>query len=168
MLAAELEDLMRHMEWADSLVWNAVLALPEAQSDSDLRVRLHHMHTVQWVYLQIWRGEPIDMRDLSSFENLRAMHAWVRDYYRNVPDYYATVDAEALGRDVQLPWSDHLVERWGSARSTTLAETILQVNYHTTYHRGQINSRLRQLDGEPPLTDFIAWIWMDRPAAEWQ
>jgi uncharacterized damage-inducible protein DinB len=168
MLPGYLQDLMRHMEWADCLVWNSVLTLPDAQSDSDMRERLHHMHTVQWVYLQIWRGEPIDMRDLLSFKDLRAMHAWVRDYYHTVPDYFATVDAEALGQEVQLPWSDHLVERWGSARPTTLAETILQVNYHTTYHRGQVNTRLRQLGGEPPLTDFIAWIWMGRAAAEWE
>ena len=26
---------------------------------------------------------------------------------------------------------------------------------------------LRELGGEPPLTDFVAWIWLDRPPADW-
>ena len=48
----------------------------------------------------------------------------------------------------------------------TLAETALQVAMHSTYHRGQVNARLRQIGGEPPLVDFIAWIWFGRPAPE--
>jgi hypothetical protein len=51
--------------------------------------------------------------------------------------------------------------------SPTLAETILQVASHSTYHRGQVNTRLRQLGAEPPLVDYVAWIWFDRPAADW-
>jgi uncharacterized damage-inducible protein DinB len=38
---------------------------------------------------------------------------------------------------------------------------------HSTYHRGQVNARLRELGIEPPLTDYIAWIWFGRPEAEW-
>jgi uncharacterized damage-inducible protein DinB len=49
----------------------------------------------------------------------------------------------------------------------TLAETMLQVASHSTYHRGQVNARLRELAGEPPLVDYIAWIWFGRPAPEW-
>jgi uncharacterized damage-inducible protein DinB len=38
---------------------------------------------------------------------------------------------------------------------------------HSSYHRGQVAQRLRELGEEPPLSDFIAWIWMDRPGADW-
>jgi uncharacterized damage-inducible protein DinB len=50
----------------------------------------------------------------------------------------------------------------------TVAETMLQVAMHTTYHRGQLNKRLRELGGEPPLIDFIVWIWLGKPKAEWK
>jgi uncharacterized damage-inducible protein DinB len=50
---------------------------------------------------------------------------------------------------------------------TTMRETMLQVAMHSTYHRGQVNARLRELGAEPPLTDYIAWLWMGKPAAEW-
>ena len=51
--------------------------------------------------------------------------------------------------------------------TTTVGETTLQVPMHTVYHRGQVNARVRALGGEPPLVDYIAWLWLGRPAPEW-
>jgi hypothetical protein len=34
-------------------------------------------------------------------------------------------------------------------------------------HRGQINARLRTLGAQPPLVDYIGWIWFGKPRAEW-
>ena len=77
------------------------------------------------------------------------------------------MDDASLAGPVTLPWADELVKRFGSAAPATLAETILQVAMHTAYHRGQIATRLRELGGEPQSTDFIMWIWMRRPEADW-
>jgi uncharacterized damage-inducible protein DinB len=168
MLPEELRGLVRHMEWADAVVWRSVLALPQAHSDTGMRECLHHVHVVQWAYLHIWRDEPIDMPDVSSFEDLRAIRAWARECYSQALEYLDSLEAEMLERQVRFPWAEQLVERFGSAKSATLAETILQITSHTTYHRGQINTRLRELGGEPPLADFIAWIWMGKPNAKWE
>jgi len=46
-------------------------------------------------------------------------------------------------------------------------ETLMPVASHSTHHRGQVCARIRELGSEPPLTDFIAWIWSSRPAASW-
>ena len=167
MLLEKLNEIVRHMEWADALVWNSVLSLPEAGSDARLRDCLYHVHTVHWAYLQIWRDDRLEIPDAASFEDLGAIHAWGRDYYRQASAYLENLDPETLQRRVHFPWSQQLVERWGVAQPATLMETILQVALHSTYHRGQVNTRLRELGAEPPLTDFIAWIWMGRPAAEW-
>jgi uncharacterized damage-inducible protein DinB len=43
----------------------------------------------------------------------------------------------------------------------------MQVISHSGYHRGQVNARLRAVDGKPTLVDYIAWIWFDRPTARW-
>ena len=171
MLASELQVLVRHMEWADSLVWKSVLALPEAHSDTHLHERLHHVHAVQWAYLQIWSGESVDWRDASSFADLRAIHSWARQYYCRLPEHFDTLEAEALERQIEFPWAEQLVERWGSGGSphpATMRETILQITSHTTHHRAQVCTRVRELGGEPPLIDFIAWIWMGKPAPAWE
>jgi uncharacterized damage-inducible protein DinB len=168
MLPQELRGLVRHMEWADALVWRSVLAVPQAHTDTRMRESLYHLHVVQWAYLHIWRGEPLDAPELESFKDLTAVHAWGHDYYRQALPYLDTLELEELQRQVQFPWAEQLAERFGSARPATLAETILQITSHTMYHRGQVNTRVRELGGEPRLADFIAWIWMGRPDAEWE
>jgi uncharacterized damage-inducible protein DinB len=156
------------MEWADALVWRSVLSLPQAHSDTRMRECLYHVHVVQWAYLQIWRDEPIDVPDAPSFEDLRAIHAWGHEYYGQALEYLDSLEAAALERQIEFPWAEQLVERFGSPKPATLGETIFQITSHTTYHRGQVNTRLRELGGEPPLADFIAWIWLGKPDAEWE
>ncbi len=160
--------LMRHMEWADALVWNSVLAVPRAHSDNRIRDCLYHLHVVQWAYLHIWREVSPEVPDMSSFEGLPAIHAWGREYHRQVADQLDLLNEDALGRLIRFPWAEQLVKRFGSPAPVTFAETILQITAHTTYHRGQVNMRLRELEAEPPLTDFIAWVWMGKPRAGWE
>jgi uncharacterized damage-inducible protein DinB len=157
--------LFQHAEWADALVWRAVLGL--GGEDPELKEKLHHMHVVQSVYLAVWRAEPVAPPALETFASLAALREWGRRFYGDVFPYLSGLAPDAGPREVQLPWRDHLVERYGIVRPTTWAETALQVNLHSTYHRGQVNSRLRALGAGPPLTDFIVWIWMGRPAADW-
>jgi uncharacterized damage-inducible protein DinB len=162
---AECRALMGQTEWADSLVWQSVLSLPK--EDAELHAKLHHLHMVQWAYLHIWRGEAVKPREPGTFATRRALRDWAREYYRELPSYLASLSAADLAREVRFPWADHLVRRFGKARAATWVESLLQVAMHSVYHRGQVARRLRELGAEPPLTDYIAWIWMDRPAADW-
>jgi uncharacterized damage-inducible protein DinB len=38
---------------------------------------------------------------------------------------------------------------------------------HSAHHRGQINVHLRELGIAPPLVDFIIWVCLGKPPAEW-
>ena len=53
------------------------------------------------------------------------------------------------------------------AAVTTLGETVFQVWAHTTAHRAQVNTRLRDAGVTPPLVDYIGWLWAGRPQADW-
>lgn len=167
MRAQRIEDLFRHMEWADSVVWAEALRRPETATDGRLRELFHHVHSVHRAYLQIWSGEAIEVPELDTFEDTAAVRAWGREFYRRVPELLDRFEAEGLDGTVDLPWADRLVERFGYARPVTVEETALQVALHSTYHRGQVNARLRELGGEPPLTDYVAWLWMGRPEPAW-
>jgi uncharacterized damage-inducible protein DinB len=162
---ADCRALLGHMEWADALVWQAVSARP--QEDAELRTKLHHLHAVQWVYLHVWRNEAVKQREPGAFATPLALRDWAREYYLELPAYLADLRQTDLAHEVRFPWGDHLVQRFGQARSATLADGVLQVALHSGYHRGQVARRLRELGLEAPLTDFIAWVWMDRPAADW-
>ena len=162
---ADCKALLSHAEWADALVWKA--ALSSGQEDDELRAKLHHLHLVQWAYLHIWRAEQVRPRELSTFPTLAGIRGGAREYYRELPSYLGALSDPDLGSEVRIPWADRLVQRFGRARPTTLAESVLQVALHSSYHRGQVVRRLRELAVEAPLSDFLAWIWLDRPEADW-
>ena len=169
MHAADLLPLMRHMEWADALMWRAVHALsPHAAADPALHGRLFHIHLVQQAFLALWRGAPLaELPDPAQFPDREALAAWARPYYAEATTLVAAADAAALARPVTVPHSERLAPPGGTVTPATLAETILQVTSHTTYHRGQVATQLRALGGEPPLTDLIVWVWLGRPAPAW-
>jgi uncharacterized damage-inducible protein DinB len=165
---ASLRDLYRHMEWADSVVWAAVRATPAAETDPRLKILLQHLHMVQQAFLGVWTERPAGLRTADDFACLGDVEAWARPYYAEAHAFLAQQEDEALAAAQPLPWAALLVSHLGRVPcQTTRGETMLQVASHSTYHRGQINVRIRELGGEPPLVDYIAWLWLGRPAAVW-
>jgi uncharacterized damage-inducible protein DinB len=167
MVLSEYRTLLWHMEWADSLIWKTVLSVAAVQQDQPTRERLHHFHSTQWAYLQIWRGELIRIPDLATFADLQSLGVWARDYHRELATYADALQDATLQRTIEFPWAAQLSKRFGSVAPATLAETILQIVLHTTHHRAQVATGLRAVGSEPPMMDFIAWVWMGRPAAVW-
>jgi uncharacterized damage-inducible protein DinB len=69
---------------------------------------------------------------------------------------------------MRLPWVGWIEQQSKQTLApTTLGETILQVISHSTHHRAQANTRLRMVGAEPPMVDYIAWLWRGRPKPEW-
>lgn len=162
-----IQELFRQMEWADSRIWAALRALPEAAEDSVLRARLHHIHMVQRAFLQVWRGVPYEPQ-ASGFSDNTSLLNWALEYYPEVMKYIGDLSEEDLERPVVMPWIKMFEARMGrEADIPTLHETLIQVAMHSAYHRGQVNTRLREIGAEPPLTDYIAWIWLGKPQPDW-
>lgn len=155
------------MEWADALIWSTVMASPKDSSDSILRERLYHIHCVQHAFLQIWKKEELDLPGPDSFQDTASLQKWAREYYYHAKHYFSMIEETTLEHLIQLPWRSSLEKRYDEVHPVTLANTVIQVATHTIYHRGQINTRLREIGGTPPLTDFIAWIWSGKPGPDW-
>jgi len=170
MLSIEaLRELTQHMEWADATVWRSVLAHDGAGKDSRLRDLLTHLHLVQRLFLMVWRNEPLlPIRSFGDFKEIAELRNRATSCYPELREFLGTLDGEALTRPILMPFVPEQEKRLGTTFDTpTLAETIFQVTSHSTYHRGQVNARLREVGGEPPLVDYIAWVWFGRPAADW-
>ncbi len=162
-----LQDLLQQMEWADAEVWRAVLSCPEAARDKKLLDYLHHLHAVQLSFLRAWRGEPFDV-NFPEFSNAGDMMKWAQESYAKAHAFVAHARDEQLAQVLVLPWVGFVEQRMGqAAQATTLGETIIQVAMHSAYHRGQVNARLREVGGTPPLVDYIFWVWLGRPATAW-
>jgi len=163
----DLNDLFRHMEWADASVWRAVLA-SDARADTKLRELFYHVHMVQRAFLRVWQGET-QYTGFPTFEDNSSLIEWARGYY---PDAFAQLKSwtsDDLAKPLNVPWASMVEKLLGrSPADTTLGQTAQQVALHSLYHRGQVNARLRELGGEPPLVDYIAWLWLGRPQADWK
>jgi uncharacterized damage-inducible protein DinB len=164
---SSLNDLYRHMEWADAAVWDAALGCDNAREDERLRNLFHHLHLVQRAYLRAWHGEPHET-PYPIFDDAKSLMMWRRSCYGEISDYLGTVTDEQLSKPFQIPWTDIVEQELGRAPGPiTLAEMMLQVALHSLYHRGQINLRLREVGGQPPKVDYVVWVWLGRPAANW-
>jgi uncharacterized damage-inducible protein DinB len=163
----ELRDLYRHMEWADAAVWRAVCESESALGDEKLREGFYHLHLVQRAFIRAWRNEPANAA-FPTFADPTQVRTWGRSYYDEIFSYLESVSDEKIAQPMKLPWAEFVTQQLGRApASITIGETMLQVPLHSLYHRGQINARLREVGGEPPTVDYIVWIWLERPAANW-
>lgn len=160
-------DLLLHMEWADARVWNAALAVPGLAGNDRLRERLHHFHATQWAYLQLFQGRPIEIPELRDLPDLRSVGRWARGFYQALPAVRDGLDEARLDRTVTFPWADQIAERLGNAGPSTMGDCLVQLALHTAHHRGQVATQLREAGSDVPLTDFIAWVWLSRPAPQW-
>ena len=155
----EFRDLMTHMEWADAQTWRAIRDLPSAQSDERIKWLCHHSHLVQSIYLQAWRGDAFQLTELTAYPDLAAIEAWARPYYPVVARLHTVDESRSASR--WIPWSAMIAEKFGTVLPATLSESAWQVR--TRYHRGR-STRIREIGGEPPLVDFLYWVWSGRPA----
>jgi uncharacterized damage-inducible protein DinB len=163
-----LLDLLRHMEWADARVWAAIPAA--VTDDARLRELLRHTHTVQYAFLTIWTRGDLDalFSTSESLSSLVGVREWATGYYARANAVVGGASDQELGTTVELPWAAQVADYLGfTPGPTSLAETIVQVTSHSTYHRGQVNARLRELGVTPPPVDYIAWLWGGRPAPSW-
>ena len=162
-----LAELYRHMEWADASAWAAVLASEGGRNDQKLRDYFYHLHVVQRAFLRTWRGE-LRETPYPTFGDAPSLMLWGRTYYGEALAQLALMSEERLSEPMPLAWASMVERVLGRAPEvTTVGDTVLQVALHSMYHRGQINARLREVGGEPPLVDYIAWVWMGRPVPGW-
>ncbi len=166
-----IRELFQYMHWADAEVWRAVSETAKAAGDTLLRARLFHLHTVQHGFLAVWQRIPIDFNHLpkpEDFSNLRELAGYGADYHKKVTEYLTDLKEADMNATSNLPWVPVVEAKFGKTlQSTTLWDNLIQVAMHTQHHRGQVNTRVRELGGEPPTIDFIAWAWHGKPDAKW-
>jgi uncharacterized damage-inducible protein DinB len=159
-----LIDLYRHQEWADAELWRACESHAGALTDRALWHRLHHIHIVQRFFLAVARGENVHAMKITKPEDYvtpDALKSEAKHSHRDAASFLDSSEPDALKRAVNIPWFKE------PPLDLPLEQALLQAALHSHYHRGQNATRLRELGGVPPLTDYIVWLWKGRAAAEW-
>lgn len=124
-------------------------------SFGSLKGTVVHILDGEWHWLQLWQRKPRTRRPTpEDFADAAA-----------VADAFPQLEQEQR-EFIEGLTDDLLQERWKVRDSEyPLAQLIQHVVNHSTYHRGQIATLLRQLGHTPPPTDFGLFLYETKSTA---
>lgn len=161
--------LTRYSAWANSLIFDAVAALPQGEATKPRRTLFQNIvHTLNHIYV-------IDLIFQAHLEGRE--HAFTA---RNTPGH---PPLDELWRSQQaldawyVAWSDRITDSeldqevtftfvGGGQGTMTRAEILLHLVNHTTYHRGFVADMFYQIPARPPTTDLTVFLRDVRPALD--
>jgi uncharacterized damage-inducible protein DinB len=160
MTTHEAKQLFDYNAWANARMFSAAEALtaeqleaPLVSSFPSLKATLSHIVVTEWVWLRRWRGE-----------SPTAAPAWAEEpSLRELKSQLADIEAERasfLAGRTDADLEDVISYRGGDGQAFAhpLPDLIRHVVNHSTYHRGQLVTLLRQLGHTPPSTDFTRYL----------
>jgi len=158
-----LHELYAHQEWADAMHWHAFEDFPAALADTAIRSRLHHIHLVQSAFLWVTRDPTAKfvITKVEDYPDMAELKTFARKYHSEMSATLGAIDEARLAETVEVPW-------FRPPLKISVRHALTQAAMHSHYHRGQNATRLRELGGVPPGTDFIEWLRQGQPAARWR
>lgn len=156
-----LTELYGHQEWADAEQWRAFESHPAALQDKAIRERLLHIHLVQHAFLWLLgpRSQQFEVKKIEDFASISDLKKYARGGLSQLNAFVKDLDPQHA-ETIEVPW-------FKPPAKITIRQALMQAAMHSHYHRGQDATRLRELGGVPPTTDFIIWLHKGQPAAEW-
>lgn len=162
-MLTELLELYDYNRWANDRTLGAVARLSEEElhrplgnSFPSVFETVCHILMAEWIWLERWEGRsPKKGPEIPDWRSLMAGWSAVVDRQRNYleglnePDLTAIVEYRTMA---------------GVESASPLWQLLRHVVNHSTYHRGQVTTLLRQLGAEAVATDLI-FYYRDRPAA---
>ena len=156
---ATIQEMYRYNQWANHRVRQALAKLPHEDFTRDLgnsypslRDTAVHIAWAEWIWLERWKGtSPRSVFQVSDFPTVDALETKWSEVERGQVTLLDTLPAERL-RDV-VPY----VNLQGHTWRYPLWRQMVHVVNHSTYHRGQLTTMLRQVKAQVVTTDFLVY-----------
>ncbi len=156
----EIRDLYAYGAWANARTFDAVQAAPAAVADAEvvssfpsIRATLAHLIGSEWVWRRRGLGEsPTAVPAWVSQDDVAALRRQLKAVERERADWLARLTASDLVRVVAYR------NLAGTPFAEPLSEQLRHVVNHSSYHRGQVTTLLRQAGQTPRDTDLITFI----------
>lgn len=157
----EVRRLFSYTEWANARIVECVRGLSQEQltrhvesSFPSIRDTLAHIVMAEWVWLRRWHGESPTQRpqwtlDAPSLDTIVENLAAVQ---RERAQFVDTLTAEKLQQALDYRTMN------GQPHTNRLGDLMSHVVNHSSYHRGQLTTMLRQVGATPPSTDLIVFL----------
>jgi uncharacterized damage-inducible protein DinB len=153
-------EMLLYTLWADRRMLAAVrevrpedLTRDAGASFGSLLGTMAHMLGAQRVWLSRFAGAPLArVPGLADFPDLPAWIEGWEETAAGIEAFLATMTAEQL--EAEVTWTTTT----GQTYTRPLWQPVLHLANHTTYHRGQVVSLLRQMGYKPNATDLIYYF----------
>ncbi|HEV3164261.1 MAG TPA: DinB family protein [Isosphaeraceae bacterium] len=154
-----IKELYDYLVWADRLTLDAGTGVVEGEyhrerpiSSGSIHKLLVHVMAAEWVWLTRWRGSsPARIENQEDYPTRAALEArWPQVH----AELLAFVDKQT---DDSVGARLHYRHTGGEDRSVTLGHAMIHVVDHSSYHRGQLNSMIKQAGGVPATASYITF-----------
>jgi len=154
-----IRELYDYNHWANQRVLSAMTPLTDdmftrnmGNSFVSLRDTLAHILGAEWIWLERWLGRsPKALLSASDFPTLQALQRRWAAVRLDQNQYIKTLVPDRLNDDVSY------TNTRGERYSYALWRQMLHVLNHSSYHRGQVTTLLRQMGAEPAGTDLLVY-----------
>ena len=149
-----------YTKWADARAFDAVGKLSPEQFLKDLgssmksvRDTMVHLVSAQWIWLSRWKGtSPRAMWSADEVGTVASLkERWTALHAEAEAFLSAQTDA-TLAKDVTYQ------NLKGDTLKFPLGALALHMVNHSTYHRGQVTTLIRQLGAQPVSTDLVVFL----------
>jgi uncharacterized damage-inducible protein DinB len=154
-----IRQLYDYNRWADrrilamaSTLTNEDFIRPMGNSFSSVRDTLSHILGAEWIWLERWQGRsPKTLLDGASFPTVQSLESRWETVERDQAQFIEALTSQRLVEE--LPY----LNQGGQRYSYPLWQQMVHVVNHSSYHRGQITTLLRQLGAEAASTDLLVY-----------
>ena len=151
--------LYDYTKWADGRMFEAVSKLSPEQWTKDLgsslksaRDTVVHVVSAQWIWISRWKGEtPKGMWTAAEFPT----PASIREKWEPLAADLAAFVREQTAESVAKPLTYKNLK--GESLTYPLGQLMLHTANHSTYHRGQVTTLIRQLGAQPLSSDLVVY-----------
>jgi uncharacterized damage-inducible protein DinB len=160
MRVSDVRALFDFNRWANRRLLDSAEALTPAQftenrgsSFGSVRDTLAHIYATDLVWVRRWAGEsPKAFADAAEFPSVPALRERWDRLEREREDFLAKLTDAAL--DQRITYTNTKGERW----RYSLRQMMQHLVNHSTYHRGQVVTLLRQHGVPAPGTDLLIYL----------
>jgi len=156
----DVEYLYKYNRWANATVLDAVSKLtPEEfardlqSSHSSVRDTLAHILAAEWIWLERWKGlSPNALLIPTEFSTVEALATRWAKVEEGYGEFIGGITDESLA--TMITYTNTKGEEW----TYPLGRMMQHVMNHSTYHRGQVATLLRQLGADVNPVDLLVFI----------
>src|SRR5579859_830069 len=154
-----IQVLYDYNKWANARVLDAVSKLNSEQFTRDLensfrsvRATLVHTLSAEWIWLERWKGiSPKSMLAATELTDVQAIESRWGIVESERAEFIRSLTPERLQTVISY------VNTRGQTFAYPLWQMMVHVVNHSTYHRGQITTLIRQVGGKPVATDLLVF-----------